>query len=166
MSQENVAVVRRRRGRGILAILAVVGLGVSCGGSADERAVEDTVYTFVDAIGDDGEKTCLQLSREAQARLMRHQDKASCERAAESATRPDIADYDFGAIRFGPGNESARVPSILSPEYLEEAVGDIEGLEEDLGHLGISYSALFPPIPLEEGDSRWRITGLDWYFGQ
>ena len=111
-----------------------------------------------------GEKACLQLSREAQASLMRHEDKGSCARAAESAARPDITDYDLGATRFGPDNKSARVPSIMSPEYLEDVVGDLD--LEELAPPGISYSALFPPIPLEEGDGHWRITGLDWYLDQ
>lgn len=139
----------------VLAVVVAVGvvlLSACGGGSPNERAVENTVQTFVDAIGHDGERACLQLSREAQAELKRHEDASSCELAAEGVSQPAVFWADFDAIRFGPDNESARVPSAIDPE----------DFAEDLGVESLGFT--FPPIPLEEGDGRWRITRLDWFF--
>ncbi len=157
------AKVSPRSVRRIIAILAIVGLGASasCGSSSEERAVEDTVAAFLNALGRDGEGVCLRLSREAQAKLMRREDSSSCERAAESTDRPDPADlllYDFGEIRFfGRGNKSAHVPFILDSEEMEDLLGRPPEFE---------LREAFPPIPLEEGDGQWRITRLDWHFEQ
>ena len=137
-----------------LAVVVGVVLVSGCeGGSPNERAIENTVDTFVDAIGHDGERACLQLSREAQAELKRLEDASSCELAAESFSQPVVVMADFDAIRFGPDNESAIVPSGIDPEEFPQL---------RLGSTG--FADIFPPIPLEEGDGRWRITGLDWFF--
>jgi hypothetical protein len=152
MSQETALIV--------LATLAAIAVGVLItrpSDSSDEHAVETTVQTFLDAIGHDGEKACLQLSREAQAELKRHEDANSCERAAESVGQRDVLLFDFNAIRFGPENQSARIPPLFNAEDIEDIVGDVGGESIGLG-------ALFPPIRLEQGDGRWRITRLDWYF--
>jgi hypothetical protein len=127
-----------------------VGLGLlmSLSPYADERRVddpaEDTVRAFLAAAGHDGKKACLQLSREAQDELKRREDTATCEHAADSTVpHPDTASqFDFGAIRFAPDEESARIPS-ASEVRSEQALS---------------------PIPLEGGDGHWRITELDWYF--
>jgi hypothetical protein len=139
--------------------------------SEDEQAVEATVQTFLDAIGDDGETACLQLSLKAQTSLRRREDEKSCERAAESTATEKEPLLDFGAIRFsGPENERARVPSAHPNERIEDLVGDdLEGLRDDLEtYLGddaaLDYVLGRPPIFLEKADDRWRITNLDWYF--
>jgi hypothetical protein len=141
----------------VVVALVVVGAGglvfSRTGGSSDERAVEATVVRFLGAIGHDGEEACLQLSREAQAELKRHEDSNSCERAAESVGQPEaVYLFDFNEIRFGPENESARVPSQFDDV--------LEGVSTE----SVGVKGVFPPIPLEEGDGRWRITSLDWYF--
>ena len=83
------------------------------------------------------------------AELKRLEDASSCELAAESLSQPVVVMADFDAIRFGPDNESAIVPSGIDPE--------------DFGIESTSIADIFPPIPLEEGDGRWRITELDWF---
>lgn len=113
--------------------------------SADEQAVKDTVDAFSEAIADnDGQQACLLLSEQAQAQLMRRRHAPSCQSAAEQTVVKHANWYDFDAVRFGSGHKSALVP-VLVPE----------------GKYGLG---LLPPITLEQGDGRWVITDLDWYF--
>jgi hypothetical protein len=83
----------------------------------------------------------------------------SCTRAAERTDFRDAALFDFGAIDFGPDNESPRVPSTLGDMTFDEVALEV-GVSP--GALGSDY--LFPPIMLEQGDGLWKITELDWYF--
>lgn len=123
--------------------------------SPDERAIEDTVDAFVGAVGHDGDTACLQLSREAQTQLMRRRGASSCQRAAESSAPADTSSFDFHAIRFAPDDKRARVPTKR----------DEFGVPERFACLG-RRSLPSCSIPLEEGDGRWRITTLEWYFAQ
>ena len=139
-------------------LVPLMGLVPGCGSSPNERAVEDTVNTFVNAtLDEDYETACLQLSREAQAQLIRHAHAKSCTSAAYWAADTSEEDpavlYDFTEVRFGPDGRSARVPPLIDTEAFEDLTQDKFGIRK-----------VYPPIPLEQGDGRWRITKLDWYF--
>ena len=142
----------------VLATVAAgfAGLGLaSLRPSEDELAVERTVDAFLSAVGHNGAKACLRLTREAQARLTKRAHERSCPRAAERTVPAEsslvsAAEYDFGAIRWGPDHDWARVPSVVS---------DLPDLPA-----GLFGQDLFAPIYLEQGDGRWAIASLEWYF--
>jgi hypothetical protein len=136
---------------GTAAAVAVGLLLAAAHPTKDEQAVRAAVEEFLAAVGHDGEAACLRLSREAQERLIRHEDGTTCARAAENGDLErlalDAVFFDYGAIEFGPEHKWASVPS----EFYD--TGD----EFDFGEL-------YPPIGLEQADGHWVITSLRWFF--
>jgi hypothetical protein len=135
------------------ALVAVCLLGALFGCArdvSDDETIEDTVGTFLQAVGRDGEEACGQLTGDARGTLVSHADKTPCPRAAESIPAelsPEVVLflYDFDAVRFrGTLKTQAEVPPVdLGDPIIKEFV---------------------PPIPLVKTEDGWRITALTWFF--
>jgi hypothetical protein len=139
-------------GRWSAAVVALCLLDAPSGcarDGSDADAIEDTVGTFLEAVGRDGEEACRQLTGDARGTLVSHADKTPCPRAAETmrVESPELAQvlYDFDAVRFrGTRKTQAEVlPVDLGDPIVKEFV---------------------PPIPLVKTEDGWRITALTWFF--
>jgi hypothetical protein len=140
-----------RRWSAALVAVCLLGALIGCAPDvSDEEAIEDTVGTFVEAVGRDGEEACRQLTGDPRGALVSHADKTPCPRAAESIPAelsPEVVLflYDFDAVRFrGTRKRHAEVLSV------------------DLGDPTLRN--FVPPIPLVKTGDGWRITALTWFF--
>jgi hypothetical protein len=139
-----------RRWSAALVAMCLLGALFGCArDGSDKDAIEDTVGTFLEAVGRDGDEACRQLTGDARGALVSHADKTPCPRAAEAmrVESPELVLflYDFAALRFrGTRKTQAEIPPV------------------DLGNPIVKE--FVRPIPLVKTEDGWRITALTWFF--